>query len=156
MEGLVGPGLPGVRSARLLLQSERARYLAVGGWNTLLGYLLFAGLVLTLGERVHYLLLLLVAHVISVLQAFFLYRVLVFRVRGRLLGDLLRFWSVYAGALAVNAVVLPLLVEVGGLPVLPTQAVLVVATIVTTYVANKRFAFKRVPTAQTEKSTTTI
>jgi putative flippase GtrA len=151
LEGLVTTGSSTARARgplpRGLLQSEQVRYLLVGGWNTLVGYLLFAGLIVSLGHRVHYLLLLLVAHVVSVVQAFVLYRVLVFRVRGRLLGDLLRFWSVYAAALAVNAAVLPLLVELAGFPVLPTQAAFVVATIVTTYLLNKRFTFRRPPHA---------
>jgi putative flippase GtrA len=133
---------------RRLLALEQIRYLLVGAWNTLVGYVLFAGLVITLGDRVHYLWLLLVAHVISVLQAFALYRVFVFRVRGRLLGDLVRFWSVYAGALAINMVALPVLVEAGGVPVLPAQAFFVCVTIVTTYVVNRHFSFSRPAAAE--------
>lgn len=138
------------------LSSERLRYLLVGAWNTLIGYLLFAGLVLTLGERVHYTILLLVAHVISVLEAFVAYRVIVFRVRGNVLRDLVRFWSVYAIALAVNLAVLPVLVDVVGIDVLIAQAGLVVATIVSTYVANRRFSFRRPAQGQDVSSTTAI
>ena len=137
-----------------LMGSEQARYLLVGAWNTLVGYLLFAGLVTWLADDVHYVLLLLVAHVLSVFQAFVLYRRFVFRVTGRFWGDLLRFWSVYAAALAVNVVALPLLVDVAGAPVLPAQAGFVVATIVTTYLVNRRFSFARPFPGQSENSTT--
>jgi putative flippase GtrA len=140
-----------------LFAPEKVRYLLVGAWNTLLGYLLFAALVIGFGDTVHYTLLLLVSHVITVLEAFVAYRYLVFRVRGNVLLDLFRFWSVYAAALVVNLVALPLLVDVVGLPVLPAQAGLVVATIVTTYVVNRRFSFRRpAAPAQGVRSTTAI
>ncbi len=138
------------------LSSERVRYLLVGAWNTLVGYLLFAGLVLTFDGRVHYTILLLVSHMISVLEAFVAYRLIVFRVRGNVLRDLARFWSVYAAALAVNLAVLPVLVDVVGIDVLIAQAGLVVATIISTYVANRRFSFRRPTQAQEVSSTTAI
>ncbi len=137
------------------ISSERFRYLLVGAWNTLVGYLLFAGLVLTVGEHVHYTILLLVSHIISVLEAFVAYRLIVFRVRGNVLRDLARFWSVYAAALLANLAILPVLVDVVGIDVLVAQAGLVVATIILTYVANRRFSFRR-PAASQERSTTAI
>lgn len=150
MEGLV-------TRTRRLLASERIRYLLVGVWNTLFGFLLFVGLVVSFGDRVHYTLLLVVSHVICVLAAFAAYRWLVFKVRGGIWLDLLRFWSVYAAAMAVNLVALPLLVRVVGLDVIVAQAGLVVATVVTTYVLNRRFSFRRpAPAGQEASSTTAI
>jgi putative flippase GtrA len=125
-----------------LLRSRQVRYLLVGGYNTAFGYLLFAILYILLGERVHYTLLLLISHVISVLNAFVAYRLVVFRVKGSVARDLLRFWSVYASAFAVNLLLLPVAVSLGA-PVLPAQAAFVVVTIVTTYVLNATFSFNR-------------
>lgn len=132
----------GLSRLRATLASQQLRYLLVGGYNTVVGYLLFAVPYAVFGDRVHYLVLLVVAHVVSVLNAFVAYRVFVFRVRGKVVRDLLRFWSVYAAALAVNLVALPFAVGLGA-PVLPAQAGFVVATIVTTYVLNARFSFHR-------------
>jgi putative flippase GtrA len=130
-----------------LLASPRVRFLLVGGFNTVFGYALFVALQETLGETLHYLGVLLVAHVISTLVAFAGYRYIVFRVRGNVLVDLLRFWSLYAAVLAVNAVALPALVELGGVPVILAQGVFLVLTIIVSYVGHGRFSFRR-PTAE--------
>jgi putative flippase GtrA len=135
-----------VASARtaLRLDSEKLRFVLVGAWNTLFGYGLFAALERTLGQETHYLVALVVAHVIATLTAFFLHRHWTFKVQGgSLLGDLVRFWSVYAGLLAVNAVMLPLLVEVVGIHVLIAQALFVVVTVVSSYFGHKYFSFRR-------------
>ena len=65
---------------------------------------------------------LLISHVIGVLCAFVLHRRFVFRVRGHVWLDLARFWSVNLAALGVNAVLLPLFVELAGLPVILAQS----------------------------------
>lgn len=119
------------------------RFLLVGGFNTVFGYACFVGLQQTLGARTHYLVVLLIAHIISVLVAFVLYRMLVFQVTGRILGDLWRFWSIYLVALAINLVALPLLVELGGLPVVLAQALVLVGTVGLSFLAHGRFSFYR-------------
>jgi putative flippase GtrA len=119
------------------------RFLLVGGFNTAFGYACFVVLHLSLGQQIHYLGSLFLAHVLSVLVAFVLYRTLVFRVRGRLLGDLWRFWSVYLVALSLNAVTLPLLVEGLDLPVILAQALVLGATVAMSFVGHSRFSFRR-------------
>jgi putative flippase GtrA len=125
---------------------QKLRFVLVGLANTAFGYGLFALLVIIVGSRVPYLISLLVAHVAGVLEAFILHRWLTFRVQGRVLGDLLRFWSVYLVALGVNLVLLPLLVEVGDLPVLLAQAIVLLLTALGSYVGHHRFSFRRTAT----------
>lgn len=122
---------------------QRVRFLVIGAVNTGFGFAVFAGLQLLVGHAIGYLFVLLLAHVIGVLEAFALYRRAVFRVRGSILVDLARFESVYLVALAVNVVLLPLLVEVGGLPVLGAQALIVVVTALISFVGHKHFSFRR-------------
>lgn len=119
------------------------RFLVVGGFNTAFGFVCFVVLHLTVGQAVHYLGVLLLAHLLSVAVAFVLYRTLVFKVHGRLLGDLWRFWSVYLVALAVNGAALPLLVELIGLPVLVAQGAVLLGTVVLSFVGHSRFSFRR-------------
>lgn len=128
---------------RRALASERVRYLLVGAWNTLFGYGVFVGLEAAFGDELHYLGVLVVAHVISVLVAFVGYRRLVFRVTGSVLRDLLRFWSVYLTVFAVNVVALPVLVEAGGLPVVLAQGIFLVLTVIASYVSHKHWSFRR-------------
>jgi putative flippase GtrA len=122
--------------------SEHIWFVIVGGYNTVFGFAVFAALHL-LFPGLHYLLVLLIAHVISVINAFWAYRLFVFKVRGHVLRDLLRFWTVYLGALAVNAAALPLLVSVAGLDVLVAQGLVVFVTALMSYVGHKHFSFRR-------------
>jgi putative flippase GtrA len=126
-----------------LVKNDKVAFLLVGAMNTLIGLLWFVAFESTIGRIAGYMVSLLLAHVAAVLCAFVLYRWLVFRVRGHVLRDLLRFELVYLSALAVNAVMLPLLVELGGLEPIPAQLLVVFVTAVMSYVGHKHFSFRR-------------
>ena len=126
-----------------LLDHQMLRFAMVGAANSVFGFGVFAGLQLAVGGRVHYLVILLISHVVSVLEAYVLQRWLVFRVRGRWWRDLARFWSVYVVALAINAPALSLLVEVVHMAVLPAQSIIMVLTAMGTFVAHRSFSFRR-------------
>ncbi len=128
---------------RALSRAEGVRYAIVGLVNTVFGYGVFAVLELVVGSRLPYLAVLLVAHVVGVLNAFLLHRVVTFRVRGQLLLDLARFWSIHLVGLAINLVLLPVLVEVAGLPVLIAQAAVLLLVAIGSYAGHKRFSFRR-------------
>jgi len=125
-----------------VVRDQRVAFLIVGGINTVVGFLCFAGFLLLLGKQ-RYLVALLCAHVVAVLIAFVLYRFAVFKVRGHVLADLWRFETVYLSALAVNFVVLPLLVEIARLPVLLAQALIVLVTSLMSWLGHKHYSFRR-------------
>jgi putative flippase GtrA len=130
------------RSAQILAD-QRVRYLLVGGYNTVFGYGVFAALYLLIGDWAPYLALAFVANVVGVLNAFVAYRLLVFRVRGNLGRDLVRFSSVYLVAFVLNLALLPVAGEVIGLPTLLAQAVVLFVTAVISYLGHKNFSFRR-------------
>ena len=123
------------------LSDQRVRFVIVGAFNTAFGAGLFVALHFTIEHSVGYLVVLTLTWVI----AFMAYRYLVFRVRGSFFLDLSRFSLVYLGLYLVNLAVLPLLVELAGLPVLLAQAATfpIVATV--SYVGHHRFSFRRAP-----------
>jgi putative flippase GtrA len=131
------------RRAERELFRQGTRFAAVGLINTAFGYGLFAGLELSSGDTVPYLYLLLITHVVSVLEAYVLQRRFVFRVEGRWLTDLVRFWSVYLVALGINVVTLPFLVEIMGIPVLLAQALVLLGIAAATFIAHRNFSFRR-------------
>jgi len=118
-----------------VVRDQRVAFLLVGGVNTVVGFLCFAGFLLLLGQR-RYLAVLVSAHVVSVLIAFVLYRFVVFRVRGHVLADLWRFETVYL-------VLLPVLVEIAHLPVLLAQALIMLVTSLMSWVGHKNYSFRR-------------
>jgi putative flippase GtrA len=136
----------GTRSSailRRLADDQRIAFVGIGAVNTVLGALAFVTLQLTLGQFVHYLVVLLCAHVVSVLCAFALHRRMVFKVTGNVLVDLVRFESVYLVALGINALLLFVLVELGDLPVIAAQLLTVAATAVVSFFGHKHFSFRR-------------
>jgi putative flippase GtrA len=128
-----------------VIRDQRTAFLLVGAFNTGFGLLVFILMQLSLGKVVGYMGALLATHVISVLVAFTLHRHLVFKVRGQVWTDLARFEIVNLGSLALNAVLLPLLVEVGGLPVIPAQCIAGVAVVIISWVGHHSFSFRRSP-----------
>jgi putative flippase GtrA len=129
-----------------LIRDQRVTFLIVGGMNTAIGALWFV-LFLSLFPRgtAGYLGALVCAHVAAVLCAFVLYRRFVFRVTGHVLRDLARFELVNLSTLAFNFAVLPVLVEVLGWPVLPSQFAIAGVTVVYSWFAHRGFSFRRGP-----------
>lgn len=126
-----------------LIKDRRIAFLLVGVANTAIGFALFVFFELTIGRVWGYMVTLLFAHITSVICAFFLYRKLVFRVRGNVVIDLLRFESVYLVALGVNAILLPVLVELTPLQPIFAQALIVFVTTLISYFGHSRFSFRR-------------
>jgi putative flippase GtrA len=126
-----------------LFRSQEVAFLAVGATNTVVGYCFFLIFELAVGARTGYVVVLLLAHVTSVVWAFVLYRRLVFRVRGHVWRDLARFELVYLSSLSINLVLLPVGVEVLDLPVLVAQSLIVVVVAAISFFGHKHFTFRR-------------
>jgi putative flippase GtrA len=127
-----------------LVRDQRVAFLIVGCFNTANGFALFVLFHLILGNGfVRYMTTLLLAHVFAVTCAFFLHRRFVFRVRGHLLLDAVRFEAVNLGALGLNAALLPFFVEVAGFGVVLAQLFAGGAVVVLSYLGHSLFSFRR-------------
>lgn len=145
------PGPP-PRRARIarILRDQRVSFLLIGGVNTVVGFVLFVILDLTLGryldrvvnEVVGSIATVVVSYAIAIQIAFVLHRRFVFRVEGHLWRDLLRFQTVYLVSLGINLVTLPILVSLG-MPRILAQALIIVVTTVLSYVGHRYFSFRR-------------
>lgn len=133
-----------------LVHDQRVAFLVVGVINTLVGFAIFVACSESVGHFVDHqcgtvaaaLATLGISYVLGVLFAFVMHRRFVFRVRGHVLRDLVRFESVYLTALGINAVALPVLVELG-LPRIPAQAIIVASTSLLSYFGHRHFSFRR-------------
>jgi len=120
---------------------EQLLYLVVGGWNTVFGYAVWALLQFMLGNHLHYLVILVLAWPIAVLNAYLGYRYVVFRSRGPILRELPRFSLVYLLSLVVNLALLPIALNVLPFNIYVIQALLTVAVIVGSYVSHRYYSF---------------
>lgn len=140
-------GMLGVPGPLLrMIRDPRVAFLIVGAMNTAIGAVWFMMFLwLFPGGVVGYLGALVCAHIAAVLCAFVLYRRFVFRVVGHVLRDLARFELVNLSTLGFNFAALPVLVEVFGWPVLPSQFAIAGVTVVYSWFAHRGFSFRRSP-----------
>jgi putative flippase GtrA len=133
-----------------LVRDQRVAFLVVGGINTIVGFGIFVACSVTVGHLVDRrfgtvagsLVTVGISHVLSVLFAFLMHRRLVFRVRGHVLRDLVRFESVYLTTFGINAVGLTVLVEMG-VQRIAAQAIIWVPTLLLNYLGHRYFSFRR-------------
>jgi putative flippase GtrA len=133
-----------------LVRDQRVAFLLVGGINTIVGFGIFAACSETVGHFVDRrfgtlagtLVTIVISHVLALLSAFVMQRRFVFRVRGHVLRDLMRFWSVQLTGLGINFVALPVLVELG-LHRIPAGAIILTSTTVLSYFGHRHFSFRR-------------
>ena len=133
-----------------LVRDQRIAFLLVGGFNTAVGFGLFVLFDLTVGHLVDglagrvagSLATLACAHVVAVLVAFVMYRRFVFRVTGHVWRDLLRFQAVYLVSTGINAVVMPILVQLGVDRIL-AQLLFLIVSVAISYFGHKNFSFRR-------------
>lgn len=133
-----------------LIRDQRVAFLIVGAVNTVVGLALFVVCSETVGHVVDRrlgrvagsLVTVTLSHVLSVLFAFVMHRRLVFRVRGHVLRDLVRFESVYLTTFGINVVALTGLVALG-VHRIPAQMVVFVPILVLNYLGHRYFSFRR-------------
>ena len=118
------------------------RFLLVGVYNTVFSYVVFIGIYLLFNKKIHYLLVLLVTHVIGVSNAFFGHKYITFRSHGYWFKEFLRFNLTYLGALGLGLVGLPFLVEICRLNPITSQGLITVITVVSSYFLHKKISFR--------------
>lgn len=126
-------------TVRTLWGRHEIRYLLVAG-TTSLGYLCLVTVGLAL--HWHYMVAILVAQVITIACAFPAYRSLVFQSRGPVLGDFVRFLSVWSSGAVAGIVATPFFVEVFGMHPLVAQVLAIVVIAVCSYLGHRFFSFR--------------
>ncbi|MGD9971110.1 MAG: GtrA family protein [Sulfuricurvum sp.] len=121
---------------------QKVRYLLIGGWNTLFGYGVFAGLYFWLKDSTHYIAILSLSYILSITNAYIGYKLFVFKTRGNILREYFRFYMVYGASFLFNLVSLPVLIETLNFNMYIAQALITLLTIIGSYVLHKKFSFK--------------
>lgn len=126
-----------------LWKNEQIRYLLVGTWNTLVGYILFAGLYLLIGASIGYLATAVLSHLLAVTQSFVTQRHLVFRSQGIWWAEYLRFHIAHLGSLLLGLTLLSLLVELFRIQPLLAQALVTGLSVILSYFVHQHFTFRK-------------
>lgn len=137
-----------LHSAPYAWRDQRFRYLVMGGWNTLFGYVSFVALYYALSGKIYLLLIQIAANIAAITNAFLGYKFIVFRTRGNLLREYFRFYLVYAIPTLLGMAAFYLLVAYLHQNAYLVQAAITFLTIVVSYVGHKTITFRtRTPAA---------
>jgi putative flippase GtrA len=121
---------------------QQLRFLLVGGYNTAFGYLVFSGLYLIFGRWIHYLVIGLLAYIVSLISAFVGYRFLVFQSTAPWRKNFVRFNSAQLIAMGCGMAGLYVLVEFIHLSPISSQGLVILASSVLTYLLHRFFSFR--------------
>ncbi len=128
---------------RAASHETKLRFLIAGGVNTAFGLAIYPVLMWTLGPRgLHYMAALVIAQIVSVLFAYGMQKLFVFRTRGDHGPELLKFSTFYLGYFVANAAALPFLVEIAHAKPVIAQFGLSLGVIAGSYFWHSRITFR--------------
>ncbi len=118
------------------------RYLIAGGYNTLFGFLVFTGLYFLLEDVLHYLVISVITQIIAITNAYIVYRMFVFKSKGRVAREYVRVYMVYGFTFVLSLLLLALQVELFGMHPVVAQFFVIAVTAIVSYLSHSRFTFK--------------
>ena len=120
----------------------KINYLFAGGFNTFVGLATFPLLYIGLHRfNVHYMAVLIISQIICVSGAFFMYKYFVFKTKGNLWREFLKFSTFYMVYFVFNILLMPLMVEGVGMNPIITQALISIGIIVSSFIWHSKITF---------------
>lgn len=136
---------------KLLRKHEtKLRFLVVGAWNTLFGYLAFVLLNSLFShcfpaKRLSYMLAMILGNIVAILNAFIFHKYITFRshIGGlAMFSELARFSSTYLFTFLLSLFLLPAFIEILGLSANAAGALVILVCTVISYLGHSRFSFR--------------
>jgi putative flippase GtrA len=129
----------------------KIRFLLVGVWNTIFGYLVFVGLDYLFNlffspRYVAYMSAAVLANIIAIINAYIFHKFVTFRspIRGlAIIPEFVRFFSMYLFSFFLGLVLLPVFVELFHLDPKISGALLIPITTIISYLGHSRFSFRQ-------------
>lgn len=119
------------------------RFLVTGVWNTVFGVLVYIVLYEGLKQWVNYLVLTVPANILAITNAYICYKLFVFKTRGNILREYLRFYVVYGCAMLLGFVLMFCLVDGLGFNPVAAQFLCVPVSIVFSYCSHRNYSFSK-------------
>jgi len=130
------------RRVSALLARQEVRYLMAGGWNTVFGYGVYVWLLWLFQPQVHYMAIAVATNVLAITMAYATHKLFVFRTKGNVLREYLKFYGVYGVTAVLGLAALPLCVEWLGMSPYVAPLLILGVTVVVSYFGHKHFSFK--------------
>lgn len=127
-----------------IYSSEKLRFVVAGIGNTLVGLLTYPALYLALNPLgLGYIKVLLLSQIVCITFAFVTNKMFVFRTKGSIAAEYMKFISFHAVYLIANILVLPLMVSLAELNPILGQTIFASAVIVSSYFWHSRITFSK-------------
>jgi putative flippase GtrA len=126
-----------------MLDHKKARYLLVGGVNTLAGYCIGVGFYKLLGGKYNIFWIGIFSNIFSITFSFLAYKIFVFRTRGMWINEYIKSFILYGGVALISIFFLWLFVEKMRITIWIAQAIVIFVTVIISYIGNSRFTFSR-------------
>lgn len=120
---------------------KKLRYIIVGIWNTIFPYIVFSFLYYITNAKLHYMIILVICQILGLTNAYLCYKLLVFKTKGNIVREYLRFYVVYGATFIVNIVLIGLFVEVLGVNPVLSQGLIAIVIVTMAYFGHNRFSF---------------
>jgi putative flippase GtrA len=128
--------------AMVLRHKQKLAYLAVGGWNTVFGIGSFSILYYLFSGLFHYSAILTLSYIMSITNAYVCYKLFVFRTKGNIIKEYLRFYVVYGASFIINLLLFPVFTKFIGINAYYAQVVITAVIVAISYVSHKNFSFR--------------
>lgn len=94
-------------------------------------------------NRIHYLVIMVLATIINITNAFICHKFFVFKTKGNYLREYLRYYVVYSVPIGISLISFPFCIEILKINFYVTQALLTLITVIISYFGHKHVSFKK-------------
>lgn len=126
-----------------MLNSQSKKYVAVGIFNTLMGYLIGVGGYEVLIDKMGIVWIGFITNIVSISVSFITYKTLVFKTRGKWLTEYIKAYMVYGGIALIGIFLLWLFVDIMRISIWQAQAIVMACGFIFSYLGHSRFTFTR-------------
>jgi putative flippase GtrA len=128
---------------RTIVTDKKFKYLLVGVWNTVFAYLAFIVLYAIASRfNIHYMIVLTMSQVVGLTNAYICYKLIVFKTRGNVVREYLRFYLVYGFTFGVNIALIWFMVEIMHMHPVLSQGIIMVIVVVLAYLGHNSISFR--------------
>ncbi|HDQ26278.1 MAG TPA: GtrA family protein [bacterium] len=131
--------LDGDKLLQKILQKKEARFIIVGGFNTVLTYIIYVALIYC---GIHHLVSMAVVYVIGIVNGYIWNRVFTFKSREKPAGEFVRYAAVYVAVFFIGLAALYLMVDRAGMNPYAAGAVNVAVITVISWLGHRYYTFK--------------
>jgi putative flippase GtrA len=124
-----------------LINNQKIRYLLVGFYNAIFGYLTFVLIFYNFSDVTSHSLLLGIAHFIGVTNNFFTYKRWVFNVKENLLKNYFKFNQVYLLIYIINLILFLFFTKIMNVNLYLAQGLILIVITILGYFMNKNYSF---------------